>query len=92
MIPLSNLHTHTHFCDGKDSPEEMVQAAIRAGFVSLGFSGHSFTPCDMSYCMLPESIPLYKAEIRSLLPQAVEGAALRPVGVFRLLLAAEARI
>ncbi len=66
MIPLSNLHTHTHFCDGKDSPEEMVQAAIRAGFVSLGFSGHSFTPCDMSYCMLPESIPLYKAEIRSL--------------------------
>ncbi|MBQ8610963.1 MAG: histidinol-phosphatase [Oscillospiraceae bacterium] len=66
MYPLSNLHTHTNFCDGKYSPEEMVQAAIRENFVSLGFSGHSFTPCDMSYCMLPEKIPLYKAEIRRL--------------------------
>ena len=55
MIPLSNLHTHTHYCDGKYSPEEMVQAAIREGFVSLGFSGHSFTPCDVTYCMLPET-------------------------------------
>lgn len=66
MIPLSNLHTHTNFCDGKYSPEEMVQAAIREGFVSLGFSGHSFTPCDVSYCMLAETTPLYKAEIRRL--------------------------
>lgn len=38
---LSNLHTHTTFCDGKNTPEEMVRAALDKGFVSLGFSGHS---------------------------------------------------
>jgi len=37
---LQNLHTHTSFCDGKNSPEEMIESAIRLGFDSLGFSGH----------------------------------------------------
>lgn len=39
-----NLHTHTNFCDGKNSPEEMVLSAIEKGFTVLGFSGHSFYP------------------------------------------------
>ena len=37
---LQNLHTHTKFCDGKDTPEEMIESAIKFGFASLGFSGH----------------------------------------------------
>ncbi|MCM1545351.1 MAG: histidinol-phosphatase HisJ family protein, partial [Ruminococcus sp.] len=37
----SNCHTHTCFCDGKNTAEEMTEAAIQKGFVSLGFSGHS---------------------------------------------------
>ena len=41
MKYLQNLHTHTNFCDGKDTPEEMVQAAIAAGLTSLGFSPHA---------------------------------------------------
>lgn len=36
-----NLHTHSTFCDGKDTPEEMVQKAIELGFDTLGFSIHS---------------------------------------------------
>lgn len=48
---LSNLHTHTSFCDGKNTPEEMVLSAIEKGFCSLGFSGHSHTLFDTSYCM-----------------------------------------
>ena len=28
---IQNLHTHTTFCDGKNTPEEMVQAAISLG-------------------------------------------------------------
>lgn len=43
MIIDSNAHTHTTFCDGKNTPEEMVEAAVRLGFTSLGFSGHSTT-------------------------------------------------
>ena len=38
---LSNAHTHSTFCDGKNPPEEMIRAAEKLGFVSLGFSGHA---------------------------------------------------
>ena len=36
-----NFHTHTTFCDGLHSAEEMVLSAIEKGFTALGFSGHS---------------------------------------------------
>ena len=47
---ISNIHTHTVFCDGADTPDEMSQRAIELGFVSLGFSSHSsngFDRCGM---------------------------------------------
>lgn len=37
----SNCHTHTIFCDGKNTAEEMAEAAYKLGFTSLGFSAHS---------------------------------------------------
>ena len=46
-----NLHTHTVFCDGVNTPEEMVMSAIDKGLVSFGFSGHGYTSFDFSYCM-----------------------------------------
>jgi histidinol-phosphatase (PHP family) len=62
---LSNLHTHTHFCDGKDSPAAMAQAAAELGFVSLGFSGHGIWPwCDVN--MTPENQPRYRQEVLAL--------------------------
>lgn len=51
MIVKSNVHTHTVFCDGAESIEEMVIAAIGKGMHTLGFSFHSFTPFDRSYCI-----------------------------------------
>lgn len=48
---LSNFHTHTTFCDGKNTAEEMVVSAIEKGFDALGFSGHGYTKDDTSYCM-----------------------------------------
>ena len=39
---LSNLHTHTTFCDGKNTPEEIVLSAVDKGFSSIGFSGHGY--------------------------------------------------
>ena len=38
---FSNYHTHTTYCDGADTPEELVLEAIRLGCPELGFSGHS---------------------------------------------------
>lgn len=61
---LSNLHTHTTFCDGKNTAEEMVVAALEKGFCSLGFSGHGFTSTDSSWCM--KDTEGYISEIRRL--------------------------
>ena len=48
---LCNLHTHTTFCDGRNTAEEMVKTAIEKGFSTLGFSGHGFTTPEEDYCM-----------------------------------------
>jgi len=64
MIP-SNYHTHTCFCDGKHTPEEVVQEAIRLGCKELGFSGHSYTPFDVSSCMSKENTVAYIDAVRA---------------------------
>lgn len=48
---LTNFHTHTNFCDGKNTAEEMVKAAIDKGFLVLGFSGHSYLEFEISASM-----------------------------------------
>jgi histidinol-phosphatase (PHP family) len=45
-MKYSCLHTHTTFCDGRDSVEAMCQYAWKRGFVSLGFSAHAPLPAD----------------------------------------------
>lgn len=61
-----NLHTHTRYCDGMNTPEEMVQKAIRLKFTLLGFSGHSFAPHDADVCMSAEGEEAYRQEILGL--------------------------
>ena len=40
---IQNLHTHTTLCDGKSTPEEIINKAIELGFDSIGFSAHGKT-------------------------------------------------
>lgn len=63
---FSNYHTHTIYCDGSDTPEELVLEAIRLGCPAIGFSGHSFTEFDQSYCMSRENTEKYKEAVREL--------------------------
>lgn len=63
---FSNLHTHSTFSDGANTPEEIVLSAIDKNFVSIGFSDHSHTPCDESYCMLTPAYPAYFETVRVL--------------------------
>lgn len=68
MIPRSNLHTHSTFCDGKNTPEEMVESAISLGLESLGFSGHAELPfegCD-TWCMFGDRLRGYRETVLSL--------------------------
>ena len=61
-----DLHTHTVYCDGCDTPESMILSAIDKGLDTIGISGHSYTFFDTSYCMKKEDIPRYVAELRYL--------------------------
>ncbi len=62
----SNLHTHSTFSDGKHSLEANVLSAINKHMLSLGFSDHSYTACDTSYCMKQESYAEYLQTIQQL--------------------------
>ncbi len=61
---LTNFHTHSTFCDGKNTPEEIVLSALDKGFSAIGFSGHGYTGFDLRYCM--KDTEGYIAEIRRL--------------------------
>ena len=61
-----NFHTHTQFCDGRVTMDEMAKAAVDAGFRHVGFTPHSpihiLSPCNMSH----ESVALYKENLQKL--------------------------
>ena len=61
---LEDFHVHSTYCDGKNTLEEMVQAALKLNFCSLGFSGHGFTDGDNSYCM--KDTAAYIHEVKTL--------------------------
>lgn len=62
-----NLHVHTTYADGKDSPEEIILEAIERGFSAIGFSEHSYMPfSDYPFQMTSEKTEDYKTEIRLL--------------------------
>lgn len=48
-----SLHTHSLFCDGTCSLEEMARAAADAGLVSFGFSGHA--PAVYDYAAMSDA-------------------------------------
>ncbi len=67
MSRLQNLHIHTTYADGKDSPEEIVLKAIEKGFDSIGFSEHTYMDfSDYPYQMTVEEMATYQDEIYTL--------------------------
>ena len=62
---LRSYHTHSVFCDGNNTVEEMVRSAISAGMRALGFSGHATFPPDLRYCTKLEDFPAYVAEVNA---------------------------
>lgn len=63
---LRDYHMHTTYCDGGASAEEMVLAAIDKGLEEIGFSGHSYTSFDGTYCMSLEETIEYRRELEAL--------------------------
>lgn len=63
-----NLHTHCTYCDGKNTLEEMVLAAIDKGFSSLGFSSHCFSNLSYDECGIKtaDDYEAYLSEVEAL--------------------------
>ena len=61
-----NFHTHSVYCDGRDTPQDIIKEAIKKGFTDIGFSSHSHTPFDPFYCMTPESTRIYRKKVLEL--------------------------
>ncbi len=63
---ISDLHVHTNFCDGKNTPEEMVLSAIEKGVNRLGLVCHAKLPFDTDWTIKAENVEPFKAEINRL--------------------------
>lgn len=48
---IATFHNHTTFCDGKNTPREMVEYAYEKGIRAIGLSGHGYAPYDLGGCM-----------------------------------------
>ena len=63
---LSNMHTHSEYCDGKGPIREYIEKAIEKGFRSIGFSGHAPLPFGNDWTMTREGVLRYGAELKRL--------------------------
>lgn len=69
MSILANYHTHSVFCDGKATLEEVAKSAFDCGIKYLGFSSHSAYPATTGCEMHPEDFLKYKTTIEELKKQ-----------------------
>lgn len=65
-MSLSSYHTHSVYSDGKNTLEEMVEAAIEKGCEEIGFSDHAPMEFRCDWSARAEKIERYKAEISAL--------------------------
>ena len=66
MSILANYHTHSTFCDGKSTLQDVAKGAYEKGFKYLGFSSHSVYPvssdCEIDF----EDFSKYREEVLAL--------------------------
>ena len=62
----TDLHTHTTYCDGTCSPEQLVLGAIERGVKVLGICAHSYTDFDLRYCLKKENYASFQKEVNAL--------------------------
>ncbi|MFZ7131728.1 MAG: histidinol-phosphatase [Eubacteriales bacterium] len=63
MSFISNYHTHNHYCDGENTMEEMVLAAINKGIKYLGISSHAPIINEESWTIQQGAMDTYLGDI-----------------------------
>jgi len=61
-----NFHTHSTYCDGKSTPQEIIAKAHALQVGWLGFSSHAPLPFDCNWCMKRENLQEYLNKIVTL--------------------------
>ena len=59
----TDLHTHTTYCDGRATPEELVISAIEKGITTLGLLAHSYVEFDRDYAIDPSRVSEFRSEV-----------------------------
>ena len=63
---VSTYHAHSTYSDGKNTLEEMVQAAIKCGMKEIGFSDHAPIPFYCEWSIRAQRLEDYKKEVLAL--------------------------
>ena len=63
---ITNYHTHSTFCDGQNTLEEMAASAYQKGLSILGFSSHCISPFSSDWHMATEDYKNYFYDIEQL--------------------------
>lgn len=66
MTQPFSLHTHSIYSDGKSTPDEMLEEAVRQHLTSIGFSEHSPLPFYTNFSVKTDKMPDYVTHIKSL--------------------------
>jgi histidinol-phosphatase (PHP family) len=59
-----SYHTHTDYCDGSGSVDDLVRAAIEAGVQQVGISSHAPLPFDSDWHMKRDEVARYIDDVR----------------------------
>jgi histidinol-phosphatase (PHP family) len=62
----ANYHTHSTWCDGASTAEDVVSAALEKGLDAIGFSSHMAFPSARAWELKPDDAGAYVAQIRAL--------------------------
>lgn len=62
----STIHSHTNYCDGYNTAEEMILAAIAKGMKTIGISTHGPLPFEAKYAIDNDKVEAYIDEIKAL--------------------------
>ena len=62
---LASFHTHSTWCDGANSVEEMIVGAIERKFDAIGFTSHAMFPYYEDWSLGPKAAKDYVACVRA---------------------------
>ena len=58
-----SYHTHSDFCDGKTSVDDVCDKAIELGLKAVGFSSHAPVPFETKWAMKFQNMESYVSEL-----------------------------